>query len=40
MSGSTIAPAHAPNSRLLPRVVDQALRKQLPIIQRFARNKH
>ena len=24
---------------LLPRVVDQALRKQLPIIQRFARNK-
>lgn len=25
---------------LLPRVVDQALRKQLPIIQRFARNKH
>ena len=25
---------------LLPRVVDQALRKQLPIIQRFARHKH
>lgn len=25
---------------LLPRVVDQALRKQLPIIQRFARDKH
>ncbi|MBP8171610.1 MAG: short chain dehydrogenase, partial [Pseudomonas sp.] len=24
---------------LLPRVVDQALRKQLPIIQRFARNQ-
>ena len=25
---------------LAPRVVDQALRKQLPIIQRFARSKH
>ena len=25
---------------LLPRLVDQALRKQLPIIQRFARHKH
>ncbi|SFW58005.1 Short-chain dehydrogenase [Pseudomonas sp. NFACC19-2] len=25
---------------LLPRVVDQALRKQLPIIQRFARHNH
>lgn len=24
---------------LLPRLVDQALRKQLPIIQRFARSK-
>lgn len=25
---------------LLPRMVDQALRKQLPVIQRFARHKH
>ncbi|MNG20073.1 short chain dehydrogenase [compost metagenome] len=25
---------------LLPRLVDQALRKQLPVIQRFARSKH
>jgi short-subunit dehydrogenase len=25
---------------LLPRVVDQALRKQLPVIQRFARSNH
>ena len=27
-------------NHLLPRVVDQALRKQLPVIQRFARGKH